>query len=177
MLQEYNRWKVLQIFFDDPETDFQLREISRKINLATTSAKLHLEALSKQGLVATKTHRVQKYPLYAANREAERFRFFKKINTVIMISESGLLDYLADNCTPDTIVLFGSASKGEDIKDSDIDLFLNCPERKLDLKVFEKALNRKIGIFFSEDFGKLSKELKNNIINGIVLRGYLRVFL
>jgi len=74
------------------------------------------------------------------------------------------------------IVLFGSASKGEDIKDSDIDLFLQCKEKKLDMKKYEKELKRKVNIFFSDNFNKLSKELKNNIINGVILYGYLKVF-
>ena len=43
-------------------------------------------------------------------------------------------------------------------------------------KLFEKKLNRKINIFFSDNFNKLSKELRNNIINGIILKGYLKVF-
>ena len=77
---------------------------------------------------------------------------------------------------PDVIILFGSATRGEDLKDSDIDLFLLCNEKKLDLKNFENKLKRKISIFFSEDFNKLSVELKNNILNGIVIKGYLRVF-
>ncbi len=176
MLQKYNRWKILQVFFDDPEANFQLREISRKARIAATSTKLHLKALSGQGLIGIKSHGVRKYPIYFANRTNDEFRLLKRINTVLMISYSGLLDYLADNCMPDAIVLFGSAARGEDTKDSDLDLFLLCGEKKLDLKGFEKALGRKISIFYSEDFGKLSNELKNNIINGIVLKGYLKVF-
>lgn len=176
MLQEYNRWKILQVFFDNPEANFQLREIGREARIAATSAKLHLKALSKQGLVSIKPRTARKYPLYFANRENGRFRLLKKINTIAMVSYSGLLDCLADNCMPDAIVLFGSSAKGEDTKDSDLDLFLLCGEKKLDLKGFEKALGRKISIFYSEDFGRLSNEFKNNIINGIVLKGYLKVF-
>ncbi len=176
MLQNYNRWRVLSVFFDDPEAEFQLREIGRKTRLAPTSVKLHMEALSKEGLITSKRHRVQGYPLYSANRGAGGFRFLKKINTAIAIRESRLLAYLSDKCMPDAIVLFGSASKGEDTRDSDLDMLLICPEKKLVLENFEKTLNRKINLFFSEDFSKLSKELKNNIINGTVLEGYLKVF-
>lgn len=57
-----------------------------------------------------------------------------------------------------------------------MDLFVISKEEKLDLNKFEKKLNKEINIFFSEDFDKLSKELKNNIINGIILKGYLKVF-
>jgi predicted nucleotidyltransferase len=176
MLQNYNRWRVLAVFFDDPEAGLQLRELGRKTNLAPTSVKIHLDALSKSGLVTAAARSEQGYPIYAANRTGERFRFFKKINTVVALNECGLLDYLSDSCMPDTIVLFGSASRGEDTKDSDLDIFLGCPEKELVLGRFEKILKRKISLFFGGNFDKLSKELKNNIINGALLRGYLRVF-
>jgi predicted nucleotidyltransferase len=77
---------------------------------------------------------------------------------------------------PDSIILFGSASKGEDLKESDIDLFVLSNKEKLDLEKFEKKINRKINIMFSSNFSSLSKELKNNIINGVILGGYLKVF-
>lgn len=91
------------------------------------------------------------------------------------MNEIGLLDYLSENLMPDCIILFGSASKGEDMKDSDIDLFIQSKEKKVKLDKFEKKLNRKINIFYCERYEDLSKELKNNIINGIILKGYLRV--
>ena len=77
---------------------------------------------------------------------------------------------------PDVIILFGSASKGEDIMESDIDLFLISRERELDILDFETKLKRNISLLFSENFGELSNELKNNIINGVILKGYLKVF-
>ena len=44
------------------------------------------------------------------------------------------------------------------------------------IKNYEKLIGRKIQLHFKEDFNKYAKELKNNIINGIVLVGYLEVF-
>ena len=178
MLQKYNKWSVLKIFFDDPnpEAGFQLREISRKVKIAPPSVKRYLEELSKEELIIKSKHRIHKYPLYWANRENEEFKFLKKTDILLSIRESGLLDFLSEECMPDAVILFGSASKGEDVKDSDADLFLLCKERKLDMKKFENKIKRKISMFFAEDFHKLSQELKNNIINGIILKGYLKVF-
>ena len=47
---------------------------------------------------------------------------------------------------------------------------------KGDLERFEKSLNRKISLHFSDNFNKLPKELRNNIINGVRLAGYLEAF-
>ena len=45
---------------------------------------------------------------------------------------------------PDAIILFGSSSKGEDIKESDIDLYLQSEEKKISPDKFEKKLKRRI---------------------------------
>ena len=177
MLQNYNKLKVLNVFFEDPtRKDFQLREISRRINLAPPSVRIYLDQLIKENLVLKSKNKIYNYNVYSANRDNEYFRYLKKINTIISIKEIGLLEYLNDNCMPDTIILFGSASIGEDILESDLDLFLLCKEKELNLTKYEKMLKRKINIFFSENFNKHSKELKNNIINGTILSGYLKVF-
>lgn len=178
MLKKDNASKVLQIFFDDPVLSgigFQLREISRKIQLAPKSVKLYLEELEKEDLIVKKAHRIHKYPVYYANRENEYFKLLKKLNTVRTIYECGLLDCLAEKCAPDAVILFGSASRGEDTKESDIDIYLQCEQKKLDLSKYEKALKRKVNTFFESNFDKLSEELKKNIINGEKLKGYLNV--
>lgn len=178
MLKKDNIYRVLEIFFDNPLPEgigFQLREISRKIKLAPKSVKLYLEELEKEDLIVKKEHRIHKYPVYYANRDNHYFKFLKRLDMIRRIKETGLLDYLSERCMPDVIILFGSASKGEDVKDSDIDLYLQCDEKKLDLDKYEKGLNREINLFFEKNFDKLSEELKRNIINGDKLKGYLKV--
>ena len=178
MLKKDNIYRVLEIFFDDPVPTgigFQLREMSRRINLAPKSVKLYLEELEKENLIIKKEHRIHKYPVHYANRDNDYFKFLKRLNIIRRIKESGLLDYLDEECMPDVIILFGSASKGEDVKDSDIDLYLQCDEKKLDLSKYEGELKRKINLFFKKSFDKLSEELKKNIINGYKLKGYLRM--
>ncbi|MBU2634130.1 MAG: nucleotidyltransferase domain-containing protein [Nanoarchaeota archaeon] len=179
MLQKNNKYKILRIFFEDPipiGIGFQLREISRRINLAPTSVKNYLKELEKENLIVKKKHRIHNYPIYYANRNNPDFKDFKKINTLLMLKEINLIEHLNDTCMPEAIILFGSASKGEDILGSDIDIFVMSKKQKLDLQKYETKLKRKINIFFSDNFNKLSKELKNNIINGIILKGYLKIF-
>lgn len=178
MLQNYNKWKVLEVFFDEPlaEGGHQLREISRKVKLAPLSVKNYLMELKSEGLILEKKNRIQGHPTYWANRENELFLLYKKTNTILKLKESGLLDYLYDSCLPQVILLFGSAARGEDTEQSDIDLFLQASPVKLNLTKYEKILKREINLFFEEDFPQLSKELKNNLLNGIILKGYLKVF-
>jgi predicted nucleotidyltransferase len=179
MWKDYNKYKVLKVFFDDPlpkGRGFQLRALARKVNLAPKSVGIYLKQLEKEGLVLKEKYENSTYPLYRANRDNEIFRLYKKLDTVSSLFETGLVEHLQEKLMPDCIVLFGSASRGEDVKESDIDLFVQCKETKVELDRFEKALGRKIHIFFTERFSSLSKELKNNIANGTVLKGYLEAF-
>ncbi len=177
MLQNYNKWKVLQIFFDSPLVQgLQLREISRQVNLAPTSVKNYLKELEKEQFITQKKSRVQKFPIYFANRDHEKFKYYKKINIQERILSSGLLKFIDDSLLPNTIILFGSASKGEDTELSDIDLFVSSKIKKFNLNKYETKLKRRINLIFEPNFNKLSKELKNNILNGVVLSGYLKVF-
>jgi len=52
---------------------------------------------------------------------------------------------------------------------------LQCPKKELNLSKYEKILNRKIQLHFYRNFRKVSENLKGNIINGIVLDGYLDI--
>lgn len=179
MLQNYNKWRVLGVFFDNPlpeEGGFQLRELSREANLAPASVKRYLKELEAEGLIKETKQRVQGFPLYSANWEDERFLFYKKINNLVALAESGVISLINDECLPNAIVLFGSAAKGEDVKGSDIDLFVQSTPKKIGLDKFEKKLGRHISLLFAGNLNELSEELRNNIINGVKLKGYLKVF-
>lgn len=178
MLQNYNKWKVLQVFFNTPlaEGGRQLREISRKIGLAPPSVKNYLTKLKQEQLVVEKKNRVLGHPVYTANRDHDAFKFYKKIDCLARIKESGLLQELQDKFLPSVIILFGSAARGEDTEHSDIDLFIGAKEEKIKLDKYEKVLARHINLFFDPDFHQLSKELRNNLLNGIILSGYVKVY-
>ena len=173
MIQNCSSWKVLQQFLNNPLKKMHIREISRNVKLAPTSVKLHINRLLKENLIE-EGKEIFKY--YIANFDNERFRFYKRISTIMLIYESGLIDYLDEKCSPDAIMLFGSCAKGEDISSSDMDIFILGKEYKVALDKYEKILNKKIQLFFSKKINQLPVELRNNVLNGIKLAGYLKVF-
>ena len=174
LLKDYALFKVLNVFFDDPVKDFQLREISRMIELSHKSVLIYLNQLLKLGLIKVNTKTL--YKSYNANTENPLFQIYKKTINQMKIYESGMVDYLYEKLMPNTLILFGGYAKGTDTKTSDIDLFIETKEEKIDITKFEVRLGRKIHLVFEKDIQDLSKELKNNIINGIVLSGNLRLF-
>lgn len=177
MLQKCSIFKVMEVFFREPIKYHYLIEISKKSKIAHTSVKKYLEDLKKRGMIKESFEKrgKRRFPLYKANMEDPNFKLYKKLVNLEDLKRSNLIDFLNDNLMPSTIVLFGSYSRGEDVEDSDIDLFLSCKEESLNIKKYEKFLNRKVELHFKENFEDFPKELKNNVINGIVLSGYLEV--
>ena len=172
MLQNYTAYRILRLFFDCPMKGFQLREISRLTKLGMPSVSLHVKRLEKWGFLKKEKGGV--YATYKASR-SDAFKLYKRSDMLLRLHESGLIEFLADRLVPDAIILFGSASRGEDIERSDIDILIVAKEGEIDTRKYEKSLKRGIHVIFEPQVDKIPNELLNNIINGIVLYGYLKV--
>lgn len=173
MIEKHTAYRILQLFFDYPTKHFQLREICRILQLGMPSVRNHIKKLEKQGFIKKEKKGI--YESYVSTG-SELFKIYKRNDILIRLHKSGLIEFLTDTFVPDVIVLFGSSSRGEDIETSDIDLFLIAKGKEVDLKKFEEKLRRKITLHFEERISDVPKELLNNIINGIVVDGYLKVF-
>ncbi len=173
MIQKYSRYKILEQFFDFPRKAFLIREISRNSKLAAPSVRLHLKALLSEELIIKDDSTL--YPSFKANKENSMFKLLKSQNIVLRLNKCGLLNEIEKAIYPACMVLFGSASRGEDNEDSDIDLFVQAKKAKIDLSKFEKVLNRKINILFEPNIKTLSPELLNNLANGAVTYGYMKI--
>jgi len=178
MLQKCTIFRVAGVFFNEPSKSHSLMGISKEINLSHTSVINYLNDLIKLEIVHVEIEKKGKrnFPVYSSNNQGENYKKYKRIYNLSQLEESGLIKYLRDKLMPKSIVLFGSYSKGEDIENSDIDLFLECKKEDINISGFEKKINRKIELHFKEHFNDYPKELKNNIINGIILNGYLEAY-
>ena len=174
MLEKYNRYKVLKIFLDSPTESFRIRELSRLSRISPPSLMNYLKEFEKQGLV--RRYEKRGIPFYKAECDNERFKFYKKLSILFELESCGLVVFLWDSLSPDAIILYGSYAKGESVEGSDIDLLVVSKEKPADLEKFEKKLGKKIHLLFQENVKAIPKELKNNVINGIVLKGYLKLF-
>ncbi len=175
MLQKSSIFRTAEIFFVNPIKEHYLMDISRSIGLAHTSVKKNLDKLVKSGLVIKFAEKKggRKFPLYKANTNNRLFKEYKMIYNLSSLLESDVIEFIEEKLMPKSIVVFGSYQRGEDTESSDIDIFAECKEEKLNLDKFEKKLDRKIQLHLKENFALYPKELKNNIINGIVVGGFL----
>ena len=164
---------ILNIFFENPTKDFQIRGIAKTLKIPKTTVSYHVNNLLKKKII--KKQKKSVFPSFRANETNERYRFYKKQEFIKKIIYSGLLDYIEQECNPRCVILFGSFAKAEYDTNSDIDLFVQAKETSLNLKKFEKKLRHKINVLFEPNISKISPELFNNIINGIKLRGFLKI--
>lgn len=174
MLEKYNRYKLLKVFLDSPTESFRLRELARLSKISPPSVMNYLKEFEKKSFIRKQIKK--DIPIYFALRDNQKFILYKKLSILFELNNSGLIDYLWEKTSPQAIILYGSFAKGESIEDSDIDLFIIGKEINIKYQDFEKKLNKKIHIIFKESLDLISKELKNNILNGVILKGYVKVF-
>ncbi len=164
--------KVVDIFMEHPARAFHMREISRITGIPKTSVGYSLSRLIKTGLVAKEKKDV--FASYRANAQDKRYRFSKKLHSLTKIFDSGLVQHIEEILAPSSIFLFGSFAKAEYSQESDIDIFVQCARKDIDLKAYEKKLGHNISLFFEPYPERLSSQIFNNIINGVKLSGFLK---
>lgn len=146
------------------------RDISKLLNVSPTAVANSLRILQKDQLILVE--KMKNINFISFNRDEKKAIELKRIENLRNIYDSKLLEYLERELPGGTIILFGSYSYGEDIGTSDIDLaIIGRKEKNLKLDEFENILNRKININFYSSFKEIHRDLKNNILRGIVLEG------
>jgi len=120
MVQKSSYFKTLEVFFTEPTNLHFVKEISRKIKIAPTSIKKNIQLLLKENLIIKKESKP--FDGYVANRNNQKFIFLKKVYNLFSLEE--IKDFVQKNISPKLFIVFGSYSLGEDIENSDIDLFI-----------------------------------------------------
>jgi predicted nucleotidyltransferase len=162
--------RVLRVFFDNPAKKFHIREIARITKLNPNTVLNILRTLEK-GTLIKKTK--MKHIVEVSANINEEFKNEKRINNLSRLYESGIIEFLVNEFHPEAISVVGSYSTGEDIENSDIDLvIISKIEKELNLSKFERFFNRKIHLIIT-GYKSMSEEFYLNLINGIILDGYL----
>jgi len=171
----FKKLNIIKIFFEEPSREFNVREVARILKISPATASKDLGNLVKQGLLKLRKERI--FHLYRANLENDSYKDFKLFYNIKKIKDLGLIDALNKYYLKPAIVLFGSASKGEDTETSDLDLVVVSEKTKEfpKLKNFERKIRKKIQLFRVKNINELrNKHLMNNVLNGIVLQGRLK---
>jgi predicted nucleotidyltransferase len=176
MIVKNIKYRIRDYFLQNPTEKLRVRQIERAVKVPLPSAIRYAKELEIEGIL--KSEKISEIKVYSADRSSETYILNKKFYNQLMIDECGLIYKLKEDYDNCSIVLFGSYSRGEDTEKSDIDIYLEYPSQKeLNLNEFEKKLGRKIELFIHKNIREIKNiELANNIVNGIVLNGFIEVF-
>jgi len=169
--------RVLEVLFRYPEKEFSLSDLAKQARVAKPHIGALLAELEKLSLITiTKLTTIWRIK---ANIQSKKLINSKMIYNFHFICQSGLVEFLNDHFgNPKAIILFGSFRKGEDFSTSDIDIAIETNETEYKtlglpgIAAFEKEIGRKIQLHL---FNRktVDSHVFNNIVNGIVVAGFL----
>jgi len=172
MFKELN---TLRLFFEEPSREFNVREVARILRLSPATVSKELKIFAKKEILKERRERI--FKLYRTNLENDFYRDLKIFYNMRKIKDSRLIEALNSFYLKPAIVLFGSASMGEDIETSDFDFLIVSEKTKdfPDLKKFERKMERRLQLLVVKDIKDLrNKHLINNVLNGISLQGKIK---
>jgi len=176
--------KVMQWFFSYPLTPISLTDLSTNLNISKKTASIVVKRLiEEEFLLKDEIGRVWRIHC----NQKHYYNFTKKVSYNLsliysLLYENGLINEIYKiTGNPKTIILFGSYRKGDDVETSDIDIAVEVvSNEKLkiiplgNLEIFGYRKNVPVNLYiFSRN--KIDLNLFANIVNGIVLEGFLEV--
>ena len=166
--------QIFRLMCMNAGTILNQRQIAKALNVSPTAVAKAIKYLEKTELIKTEKSQTMNLKHIQLNRDSQRTTALKRIENLKQIHESGLAEFLEENFPGCTIILFGSYSLGEDTINSDIDIAVIGSKKSINLEKFEKILERTIYLHHYTDL-KINKNLKENIINGITLKGNIEL--
>jgi len=171
---------VMSLFFKYPGIEFALSEVARKTKISKATVSKIIANLKKCGFVEVinlgVVYRIR------ANTENWIYQREKIAHNFASIYRSNIVEFLVKEFNnPKCIVLLGSFRKGEDDKDSDVDIAVEVSGKIEtgifnydEFREFEDIVGRKVAVHvFNRK--KITNNVFTGIANGIVLYGLLEV--
>lgn len=164
-------FKDLKPFFEDNYRRINIREYARIAGISPPSASKLLHSYRKELLL--NKEKEKNYIYYVANKDSRAFIELCRAYWLQRFEKAGLIECLELEYLVPVVILFGSFSKAEVKRSSDIDIALFSVTAKVpNLGKFEKRLGRKIQLFQFKTKGDVkNEELLNSILNGFMLSG------
>src|SRR3989338_1946691 len=148
---------ILELFLNEPTKHWHFEELVKRGKVSRPQTNDWLKIFLKEGLI-------------------QRIKQKKKMYAIEQMNKTGFLKHLLSLPKVKNIIIFGSFSRWDWYKESDIDLFIYGDSEGLKILPFRKKLRRDIEVFHVSDLQKLKKmppALLKNIIEGYRLKGKL----
>ena len=166
---------IIELFFENPTREWHFEEIVNEVKIARSKANNWLKKLIKERLIK-RIKKKGKMPYYTGNYNFSEYKIRKKLFALNKLYKSGLLSHLTSLQKAKSIILFGSFSRSDWYKNSDVDIFIYGNPKGLRIANYELKLHRNIQLFICQNkkqLSKLGEGLIRNIIKGNLLKGNL----
>jgi predicted nucleotidyltransferase len=153
-------------------TSVNARNIAVHLEVSPPAVSKALPLLEKGNYISVSKDKDSKRLSISLNRDNSYILWLKRADNLKQLYESKFVQILYNQFPEATVIVFGSYAFGEDTATSDIDLaIIGAKEKELNLKTYEKVLERSIRINYYNSFQDLDKHFLNNLLNGIILKG------
>ena len=136
--------KIINLFLEDSDSQFTQKQIIIKLKLAKASAVKWLRFLGELNLIKIEKRAVEK--IYTLNKDYYIIKQLKILNNLMKLE---LIKRLAEEYHVKGY-LYGSSARGEDVKESDIDILFLGKVRKekiiQDIKRISTKINKNIKV-------------------------------
>ncbi len=168
---------VLKIILENsPLKEWHFEEVVRQAKVTRVVANKWLKRYVKDGLLK-KIREKGKFPFLSVGSNNPFYYSRKKLYSLEQFHKSGLLPKLLSLKDAKTVIIFGSAVRGDWYKDSDIDIFVLGNIDDFDKSIYELKLRRVIELHVFENMKEIQKVktgLVKNIINGYLVKGHIQ---
>lgn len=173
-------FNIIKFFTESPYQEIYLRQLAKKLKLSPFATKKYADLLIQENLILEERKANLRY--FKANTQGLFYKHLKIALNINKIEKSNLIKFIKEKVSNvSSIILFGSMARGEDEKNSDIDLVVIGKDKYLDLSKFEEILDKEINIH-SFNWAEWNKQAKNNtafyndvISHGLPLYGELPI--
>lgn len=165
-----NSQKALDFLIKNPGKQFTANEVQRGVKISKAGINVALRKLVKEKLVFRE--KKDKIFLYRVDQDNPVIKQLKVLQTVMILQP--LIIKIKDYS--EKVVLFGSCARGEDLPDSDIDLFVLTNAREETKSILENfSLKKKLQPIIRSPLQFSEMETKEpvffeEIVRGITLR-------
>ena len=165
---------VLELILENsPLKEWHFEEIVREAKVTKAVANKWIKKYVKSSLLK-KIKEKGKFPHFTAGKDNTVYHSLKRIYALERLHESGLIPKLMSLKNAKSIVLFGSLSRGDWYKESDIDIFIYGGIGDFDKSAYELKLGKHIELHIfqnKEEIREVKTGLIKNVINGYVIKG------
>lgn len=161
---------------DNPYEKYYLREAARRLKISPMTLKRSLDFLLKNNLILKEKSKNQ--ILYSPNIQNPAFRHIKISRSLSVLMQKGIVEFIKEKVPGvSSIILYGSYAKGEETKDSDMDILI-IASGKINISGELSSLLRRDANLSLFSPAEWSRQAKTNrafyldvITEGIVLYG------